>query len=552
MAVKYDMNANYRELIDEAVRNNDFVTAAKYEQQRNAKINDLNATGTNKYDAKTSTDYAKYLSDGYTGVGSHNDANIAPSDMVLLDQYKADWNTASSLGDQAAMDAAHKAAEQLRAKYNYSGGGDGSDYIKIPTAGMYTMPSFDASSFDDSKPSYTGDYSKNIDALLNELLTRDNFTFEDAPIYTDNYTGKIQNMMGQIENRDPFSYDAAADPLYQQFRTQYNREGDRAVNDTLAAVASGAGGMNSYAVTAAQQANDYYAAQLADKIPELQQLAYQMYMQDFNDQVTELNLLRGLGETEYNRWRDAVGDWRTNRSEAYGMYLDEIDQKVRDLGLMQDMDNTQYNRYRDTMSDWRNDRDFAYGSYRDSVGDYKWQEEFEYGMDQDKIDNDLAYGQVTGTIPSTGDSTLSKEQFENNKTQYDKETARDMAMELLSLGEMPDNSLLSAAGISPEYANAYITAVNRLPVGGDVPGDDPLLDKEPSPAPAPKPAEPTGEPTGEPRITNKHGDSWVAIAGGDRVTYKELEGMVERDEVIEVFDEKNNTVTYRIGPNYKK
>ena len=131
---------------------------------------------------------------------------------------------------------------------------------------------------------------------------------DSKPTFSSNYSTRIDDMLDQILNRDKFSYDAESDPLYQQYKTQYNREGNRAMNDTLASAASNAGGMNSYAITAAQQANDYYAAQVADKIPELYQL-------------------------------------------AYSMYLDDIDGQVRDLGLLQDMDNTQYNRYRDTMSD---------------------------------------------------------------------------------------------------------------------------------------------------------------------------------------------------------
>lgn len=177
-------------------------------------------------------------------------------------------------------------------------------------------------------------------------LNKPTFNLEDylssMPQYNSQYSSRIDDMLNQLLNRDKFSYNAMNDPLYQQYASMYNREGNRAMNDTLASAAANAGGMNSYAVTAAQQANDYYSSQLNDKIPELYQLAYSMYM-------------------------------------------DDIDNQVRDLGLLQDMDSTQYNRYRDTMSDWRNDLSFAYNMYRDNMGDWQWDKTFDYNAGRDQL-----------------------------------------------------------------------------------------------------------------------------------------------------------------------
>lgn len=311
MAVQYDKNTDYKALMDQAVAAGDYVSAAKYEQQRNAKIQDMNRAGggTNPYGATVSTDYAQYLGGGYSPTGSYNDAGMNAADLAKINDYKSQYYTAMSLNDQAGMDAAHAAAEAIRAAYGYSGGKDGSENI----GGVET--------------------AQNIAGLMRWMQST-------QPSYQSQYNTQIDQMLNKILNREAFSYDVASDPLYQQYQTQYQREGNRAMNDTLASVASGAGGMNSYAVTAAQQANDYYNAQMADKIPELYQLAYEMYLQD-------------------------------------------IDNQVRDLGLLQQMDDIQYSRYRDTMSDWRNDLNFAYGAYRDSVGDEQWQKSFDYNASQD-------------------------------------------------------------------------------------------------------------------------------------------------------------------------
>ena len=40
------------------------------------------------------------------------------------------WTEANTRGDKAGMEAAHKQAESIRNSYGYSGGSDGSQYIK--------------------------------------------------------------------------------------------------------------------------------------------------------------------------------------------------------------------------------------------------------------------------------------------------------------------------------------------------------------------------------------------------------------------------------------
>lgn len=377
MAVKYDDNLDYKALMDDAVAKGDYAAAAKYEQQRNAKIAAHNSAGTNKWNATQSTDYAQYLGNGYTPVGTNTDSDMSSDDLAQLNNLKSQYYNAVSLGDRETADAMHLAAEALRGGYGYSGGGDGSEYIKLDNAQTDgSKPTYDYSAVEANKPTFESSYSAQIDELLNQIL-----------------------------NRDSFSYDAASDPLYQQYAEMYNREGQRAMNDTLAAAAANAGGMNSYAITAAQQANNYYSSQLGDKIPELYEMAYQMY-------------------------------------------LDDIDLQVQDLGLVQQMDDTQYGRYRDTMGDWRNDRDFSYGMYRDDVGDWQWQTNFDYNAGRDQIadsryDKEWEYG-------------VGRDQISDNR--YNSEDAYERAMDLLAAGGMPTDQQLADAGMSKEQAMSMLTA----------------------------------------------------------------------------------------------
>lgn len=267
------------------------------------------------------------------------------------------------------------------------------------------------------------------------------YDYESRPTYSDNgLSERIDQMLNEVLNRDAFSYNVETDPLYQQYKTQYQREGSRAMNDALAAAASGAGGMNSYAMTAANQANNYYNAQLTDKIPELYQLAYEMYLKD-------------------------------------------IDQQVRDLGLLQDMDDSQYNRYRDTMSDWQNDRDFAYDMYRDDVLDNKWQTEQNNSAMESAFDRATNMLQL-GVMPSeellakAGISAEQAESYIQNGYMTDLNTsaqkdAHNRVMEILGAGGMPSEELLNKAGMTTAMASSILAANKAEQSGGYTGGSTP-------------------------------------------------------------------------------
>lgn len=301
-------------------------------------------------------------STGYDPIGSYNDADLPAEALAQIREWqkqymaaKAEYDKTGSFDAYQAMQNAHAAAESIRAQYGYSGGIDGSAYLGwgngswsgsgtfpgggFPGGTYPGMPGYGSSPF----PEYDSPYQDTIDDLLDDLLSYDEFV-----------------------------YKLETDPLYQQYRSQYLREGDRALNDTLAAAASSAGGMNSYAVSAAQQANNYYTSQLNDRVPELYQMAYEMYLKDYERQLNNLGVVQGLEDTAYGRYRDNVGDWFNNRDFNYNAYI--------------------------------NDRDFNYGKYRDSIEDSRYDTEWEYNVSANDRNN--AYNQAMsflemGVMPST-------------------------------------------------------------------------------------------------------------------------------------------------------
>lgn len=289
-------------------------------------VDDLNMVGTGKY--FNNTDWSK-MGPGYSIVtnpyAAASPEQIADrktwsqqgtnrNDMELMSddayreilKYQQDWANATT---DEERQAAHDAAEAVRARYGYSGGADGSDYLGLMA--------------------YTGNTGY-------DDMDGSDFGYDNAGAYVSRWQSQIDALTGAILGRDPFSYDKNKDPLYQQYKESYTRGGQRGMQDTLAQVSARTGGLaSSYAQSAAQQTYNNYMAALADKVPELQQLAYSMYMDDIAMDRADLNMLMGLDDTDYGRWSD--------------------------------------------------NRNFNYGAYRDSVADAQWQQNFNYQQAQDAL-----------------------------------------------------------------------------------------------------------------------------------------------------------------------
>lgn len=158
------------------------------------------------------------------------------------------------------------------------------------------------------------------DAVSGEIYSK--------PEYSSRYASQIDALLDSVLNREGFSYDLESDPLYQQYRKQYIREGDRAMRDTMGNAAALTGGYgSSYGTTAGSQAYDYYLSQLNDRVPELEQQAYQRWQDEGTALLNRLSLLQSLDDTDYSRYRDDVGDYYTDRSFDYQKGQDALSQR---------------------------------------------------------------------------------------------------------------------------------------------------------------------------------------------------------------------------------
>ena len=193
--------------------------------------------------------------------------------------------------------------------------------------------------------------------------------------YTGKYDNLINDNINNILNRKQFSYDANKDALYNQYKDMYTRNGQTAMQDTMGNAALLTGGYgNSYATTAGQQAYNSYMQQLNDKIPELEQRAYERYRDETNDLYNQNNLLTNLDSTDYSRYRDKMSDYLNDRDFYYNAYNNER--------------NFDYGKYRDDVGDAKDDRNFNYQKERDSVSDDRWKKQFDYQKQRDAVSDD--------------------------------------------------------------------------------------------------------------------------------------------------------------------
>ena len=213
---------------------------------------------------------------------------------------------------------------------------------------------------------------------------------EKPSAYTGKYDKLINDNLNNILNRKQFSYDANKDALYNQYKDMYTRNGQTAMQDTMGNAALLTGGYgNSYATTAGQQAYNSYMQQLNDKIPELEQRAYERYRDETNDLYNQNNLLTNLDSTDYSRYRDKVSDYLNDRDFYYNAYNNERNfdyGKYRDdAGDAKDDRNFNYQKERDSVSDDQWQKTFNYNQYRDNVGDDQWQKQFDYQKQRDAV-----------------------------------------------------------------------------------------------------------------------------------------------------------------------
>ena len=157
--------------------------------------------------------------------------------------------------------------------------------------------------------------------------------------YQSQWDGELTELYNRIAKRKPFSYDIGTDPVYQQYREQYQRQGRLAMQDTMGQAAALTGGYGStYGEQVGQQAYNAYLQNLNDIVPDLYNAAYNRYRDEGTDLYNQYGLLSDRENQAYSRYRDTVNDYYSDLSDARSAY---------DSAYSRD-----YNQWSDQLSYW--------------------------------------------------------------------------------------------------------------------------------------------------------------------------------------------------------
>lgn len=219
--------------------------------------------------------------------------------------------------------------------------------------------------------------------------------------YNDtDYSAKIDSILNEILNPTPFSYNAESDPSFQAYKEQYGRAGDKALANTMSEASALTGGrLNTWAVSAGNQAKANFDEELMNVIPQLENMAYGRYQDGINGKRSNLNTLLDIDNREFQRALEG-------RDFAYGLDRDSISDARY-------TDETKYNRAEDAEDDEWRQTEWDYGVGRDAIGDQRYNDETAWNKKMDQDANSRAWANYN----------LSKDEFAYRKTRDEIEDA---------------------------------------------------------------------------------------------------------------------------------
>lgn len=223
-------------------------------------------------------------------------SKFSQDDLKLAQQFPefglSMLNLTKDLGDSATMEQkvlAQTAAENLRSAYQGKGSG-GKNY-----------------------------YGDQINNLLAQVGGYSPFQYGRE--------NERQEALDAVTNPEKFNYDLDSDVVWKAYENMYNREGRRASEQTLAQLSAATGGRpSSYAVSAAQQAANYYNTQLTDKIPELFNNAYSRYLAELDAKQGALDALNADRNGAITDWLQGLS-LLTNQLGSYQQQSDTLFQR---------------------------------------------------------------------------------------------------------------------------------------------------------------------------------------------------------------------------------
>lgn len=359
-------------------------------------------------------------------------------------------------------------------------------------------------------------YDKNIDyqKLINQDVAAQDFRSaaiheaqrnakilgEGAKQYqtTSHYTdylpkdAEISSGMDRLAQPRQFAWNKEADPSYQAFRKEYLREADRQTRNAMGAAAQMTGGAPSTAaVMAGQQAGQYQVAQLADRVPQLYEAAYNRFNQDREQERADLSLLAGLEGDRADRslalqqwdWNRQMGERQQNFTEqqaaisnalsrwAQSGVADEYVSSILGVPVGTSTADERYQMWSQQMAERQ--QTFNEGQQAWQNANTEQQQAWQNAMNRWSMTGvaDEYVSSILGVPVGTTTSDLAYQQWqqamaERQQTQSEQGSAYDRVMDVLETGNMPTAEQLAAAGISQTdaqtIASFYAAQIARL------------------------------------------------------------------------------------------
>lgn len=189
--------------------------------------------------------------------------------------------------------------------------------------------------------------------------------------YSSKYQERLDGILGSILERGDFKYSLNADPLYRQYREQYIKNGERAMEDTVGKVSALSGGYgSSYAATAGMQSYSNELSKLNSVALDLRDRAYSVYKDKGDALYDAASLLRSLDGDDYKKYRDTVSDYYSD-----GDYL---------YKKLKNMSDSEYEKFLDEVKAWENDRKFSYEQYIDETERMQYEEGMAFKREEAK------------------------------------------------------------------------------------------------------------------------------------------------------------------------
>jgi hypothetical protein len=441
---------------------------------------------------------------------------VSADDQKKIDAFGEQWKAAQAAGDKAGMDAAHTGAENIRAQYGYSGGGDGSGHhpleMTIPTAGAgATQAGMDSQTTQErSGKIYQVQANGRAPQGLGvgDQVVTGGGTYSILSVNPDGtYKSKLVNADQTTQNYTG-SYNSTTAPTGRYYRVGADgkspsglKAGDQVVTGGGTYIIEGFNEDGSYRATLvnkAQTSQTYrgeYATpgvNLENPTKDLKAILDQWFETSKNQSNQQIDYATEKGTTELNRaLEDAAPQFQTQRNQLAANEARALDNSALYAEARGDrggIGQAQYNEIQSAALQTRQAINAAQTKLATDtarqIADLRAQGEFEKAdnllkLTQQKLSQLMSLEQWGAQYAMSQEQMRQsleqwQKEYELNKanvtgyftdgtptraaTESAREAAAGIASALLEAGIMPNDEQLKALGMTAEQAQSYITA----------------------------------------------------------------------------------------------